>query len=102
MSLQRGALRGACLTLQDEHLEGAAPVLGIAASVGGYSIMELNQDLLTVTVTEGLTEDAISARLHDGEPGVASPAVASRKCRFRPLAVPTRNQSKPTACPVTS
>ncbi len=52
--------------LQDEHLEAAAPVLGIAASVGGYTIMELNQDLLTVTVTEGLTEDAITARLHEG------------------------------------
>lgn len=52
--------------LQDEHLEATAPVLGIAAAVGGYTVMELNQDLLTVTVTEGLTEDAVTARLHEG------------------------------------
>lgn len=42
-------------------------MLGIAAAVGGYTVMELNQDLLTVTVTEGLTEDAITARLHEGD-----------------------------------
>jgi hypothetical protein len=54
------------MVLQDEHLESVAPVLGIAATVGGYTVMELNQDLLTVSVTEGLTEDAVTARLHEG------------------------------------
>ena len=41
-------------------------MLGIAAAVGGYTVMELNQDLLTVSITEGLTEDAVTARLHEG------------------------------------
>jgi hypothetical protein len=54
------------VVLQDEHLESVAPVLGIAAAVGGYTVMELNQDLLTLSVTEGLTEDAVTARLHEG------------------------------------
>lgn len=71
------------VNLQDEHLEGVAPVLGIAAAVGGYTVMELNQDLLTVSITEGLTEDAVTARLHEG--ARSSSALAST--HRAPLAV---------------
>jgi hypothetical protein len=39
--------------------------------VGGYSVIEIDTDLLTVRVTEGLTEDAVYARLHEG--GLAPP-----------------------------
>ena len=34
--------------------------------VGGYTVLEVSVDLGTVTVMEGLTEDAVYARLHEG------------------------------------
>lgn len=37
------------------------------SQVGGYTVLEVSVDLGTVTVTEGLTEDAVYARLHEGE-----------------------------------
>ncbi|KAK9832926.1 hypothetical protein WJX74_001881 [Apatococcus lobatus] len=50
----------------DVSLEDAAPLLGISASVGGYQVMEVRLDTHTCTVMEGLTEDAVSARIHQG------------------------------------
>jgi len=41
-------------------------LLGIAATVGGYTVMEAQADVLECVVTEGLTEDAVTARLHEG------------------------------------
>ena len=55
-------------------------MLGIAAAVGGYTVMELNQDLLTVSVTEGLTEDAVTARLHEGEQHAKPAAIGVNHC----------------------
>ena len=54
--------------LQEEQLESALPLLGIAATVGGYTVMEAQADVLECVVTEGLTEDAVTARLHEGGP----------------------------------
>jgi hypothetical protein len=53
-------------TAQEEQLDTALPLLGIAATVGGYTVMEAQADVLQCIVTEGLTEDAVTARLHDG------------------------------------
>ncbi|DBA98847.1 TPA: hypothetical protein ACH3X1_014607 [Trebouxia sp. C0004] len=51
----------------DAHdFQESPPILGIAAAVGGYKVMEVDVDMLTCQVTEGLTEDAVSARLHQG------------------------------------
>ncbi|KAL0046056.1 hypothetical protein WJX82_001167 [Trebouxia sp. C0006] len=51
----------------DAHdFQESPPILGIAAVVGGYKVMEVDVDMLTCQVTEGLTEDAVSARLHQG------------------------------------
>lgn len=47
-------------------VEQTPPLLGISPSVGGYSIIEVDAELLTVRVTEGLTEDAVYSRLHEG------------------------------------
>ena len=35
--------------------------------VGGYTVLEVSVDLQTVCVMEGLTEDAVYARIYDGE-----------------------------------
>ena len=51
---------------QEEQLDSALPLLGIAATVGGYTVMEAQADVLECVVTEGLTEDAVTARLHEG------------------------------------
>ena len=53
-------------TAQEEQLDSALPLLGIAATVGGYTVMEAQADVLQCIVTEGLTEDAVTARLHEG------------------------------------
>ncbi|KAK9867742.1 hypothetical protein WJX84_006840, partial [Apatococcus fuscideae] len=42
------------------------PLIGISASVGGYQVMEVSLDTRTCTIMEGLTEDAVSARIHQG------------------------------------
>ncbi len=55
-----------CLGPQEEQLDSALPLLGIAATVGGYTVMEAQADVLECVVTEGLTEDAVTARLHEG------------------------------------
>ena len=55
----------------DVVLDYAPPLIGIAPQVGGYSVIEIDTDLQTVRVTEGLTEDAVYARLHEG--GLAPP-----------------------------
>jgi len=55
----------------DVVLDYAPPLLGIAPQVGGFSVIEIDTDLLTVGVTEGLTEDAVYARLYEG--GLAPP-----------------------------
>lgn len=46
---------------------GAKAPARLAPQVGGYTLLEVSAELGTVTVTEGLTEDAVYARLHDGE-----------------------------------
>ena len=51
---------------QEEQLDSALPLLGIAATVGGYTVMEAQADVLECIVTVGLTEDAVTARLHEG------------------------------------
>ncbi|KAL4438720.1 hypothetical protein ABPG77_006324 [Micractinium sp. CCAP 211/92] len=50
----------------DEHFDEAPPLLAVVPQVGGYTLLEVSAELGTVTVTEGLTEDAVYARLHDG------------------------------------
>ncbi|KAL4544776.1 hypothetical protein Ndes2526B_g00720 [Nannochloris sp. 'desiccata'] len=55
----------------DVILDYAPPLIGIAPQVGGFSVIEIDADLLLVRVTEGLTEDAVYARLHEG--GLAPP-----------------------------
>lgn len=50
----------------DVVLEAAPPLLGIFSQAGGYGVVEVNTDLQTLCVTEGLTEDAVYARLHEG------------------------------------
>lgn len=55
----------------DVALEAAPPLIGIAPRVGGYALIEVNCDLRRVVVTEGLTDDAVYARLHEG--GLAPP-----------------------------
>lgn len=55
----------------DLILDSAPPLLGIAPRVGGYAVIEIDAELQTVRVTEGLTEDAVYARLHEG--GLAPP-----------------------------
>ncbi|CAL8466240.1 g5776 [Coccomyxa elongata] len=50
----------------DPSLGGTPPVLAIATSAGGYKVLEVQQDMMTCAITEGLTEDAVSARLHQG------------------------------------
>lgn len=50
----------------DIPVDSAPPLLGIAPSVGGYSIIEVDAELYTVRITQGLTEDAVYARLHEG------------------------------------
>lgn len=50
----------------DIPVDSAPPLLGIVPSVGGYSIIEVDAELYTVRVTQGLTEDAVYARLHEG------------------------------------
>lgn len=52
--------------MQDIQFAAPLPLLGIAATVGGYTVMEAREDLMTCRVTEGLTEDAVTARLHEG------------------------------------
>ena len=52
--------------MQDIQFAAPLPILGIAATVGGYTVMEAREDLMTCRVTEGLTEDAVTARLHEG------------------------------------
>jgi len=52
-------------------LEPAAPLLGLAREAGAYVVMQLNQEFATVSVTGGLTEEAVNARLHEG--GLAPP-----------------------------
>ncbi|EIE20036.1 hypothetical protein COCSUDRAFT_58259 [Coccomyxa subellipsoidea C-169] len=80
----------------DPSLGGTPPILAIAASAGGYKarilaspsflcnmqsgvallceapwldlqqVLEVQSDMMTCAITEGLTEDAVSARLHQG------------------------------------
>lgn len=47
-------------------VEKTPPLLGISPTVGGYSVIEVDAELMTVRVTEGLTEDAVYSRLHEG------------------------------------
>lgn len=47
-------------------VEKTPPLLGIFSNVGGYSIIEVDAEMLTVRLTEGLTEDAVFSRLHEG------------------------------------
>ena len=54
------------MTVQDIQLDAQLPLIGIAHSVGGYTVMEAREDLSTCVVTEGLTEDAVTARIHEG------------------------------------
>ncbi|KAI3431602.1 hypothetical protein D9Q98_004652 [Chlorella vulgaris] len=56
---------------QDLQIDAAAPLLAVVPQVGGYTVLEVSVDLQTVTVMEGLTEDAVYARLHEG--GLAPP-----------------------------
>jgi hypothetical protein len=46
--------------------DSSPPLLGILCRVGGYDIIEVNVELRRVAVTEGLTEDAVLSRLHEG------------------------------------
>ena len=55
----------------DLALDSAPPLIGIAPRVGGLAVIEIDAELQTVRVTEGLTEDAVYARLHEG--GLAPP-----------------------------
>ena len=55
----------------DAALEAAPPVLGLSSTVGGITLIEAQPELRRVAVTEGLTEDAVLARLHEG--GLAPP-----------------------------
>jgi hypothetical protein len=55
----------------DVALEAAPPLIGIAPRVGGHALIEVSCDLRRVVVTEGLTDDAVYARLHEG--GLAPP-----------------------------
>ncbi|PSC73121.1 DNA mismatch repair mitochondrial isoform X1, partial [Micractinium conductrix] len=43
----------------------APPLLALVPQVGGYTVLEVSVDLATVSVMEGLTEDAVYARLHE-------------------------------------
>lgn len=47
-------------------VEKTPPLLGISPAVGGYSVIEVDAELMTVRETEGLTEDAVYSRLHEG------------------------------------
>jgi hypothetical protein len=47
-------------------VEKTPPLLGISPTVGGYSVIEVDAELMTVRTTEGLTEDAVYSRLHEG------------------------------------
>ena len=47
-------------------VEKTPPLLGISPAVGGYSVIEVDAELMTVRTTEGLTEDAVYSRLHEG------------------------------------
>jgi len=47
-------------------IQSASPI-PCRPQVGGYTVLEVSVDLGTVTVMEGLTEDAVYARLHEGE-----------------------------------
>ncbi|PRW39283.1 mitochondrial-targeted muts 1 [Chlorella sorokiniana] len=55
----------------DLLFDAAPPLLALVPQVGGYTVLEVSVDLGTVTVMEGLTEDAVYARLHEG--GLAPP-----------------------------
>lgn len=48
--------------------------------VGGYTVLEVSVDLQVVQVMEGLTEDAVYARLHEGGCHVAAAGVAVVLC----------------------
>ncbi|BDA51431.1 probable DNA mismatch repair protein MutS at C-terminar half [Coccomyxa sp. Obi] len=50
----------------DPSLGDTPPILAIATSTGGYKVMEVQPEMMTCAITEGLTEDAVSARLHQG------------------------------------
>lgn len=52
--------------MQSAPLEPSAPLLGLAREAGGYTVMQLHQELATLSVTGGLTEEAVNARLHEG------------------------------------
>lgn len=53
-----------------------APICAVSSSVNGYKIIELDPELGSYSVKEGLTEDAVSARLHKG--GLAPPLYVHR------------------------
>lgn len=55
----------------DIPLDAAPPLIGIAPRVGGHSLIEISCELRRVIVTEGLTDDAVFSRLHEG--GLAPP-----------------------------
>ncbi|PSC67590.1 mitochondrial-targeted muts 1, partial [Micractinium conductrix] len=55
----------------DLPIDAAPPLLALVPQVGGYTVLEVSVDLATVSVMEGLTEDAVYARLHEG--GLAPP-----------------------------
>ncbi len=50
----------------DIPVDSTPPLIGISPSVGGYSVIEVDAELMTVRTTEGLTEDAVYSRLHEG------------------------------------
>lgn len=80
--------------LQDIQFGAPLPLLGIAAQVGGYTVMEAREDLMSCRVTEGLTEDAVSARLHEGMPTTL--AALNQVAKSNPQILRTRDPSIPT------
>ncbi|EFN52896.1 hypothetical protein CHLNCDRAFT_138439 [Chlorella variabilis] len=56
---------------RDINIDAAPPLLALVPQVGGYTVLEVSVDLQVVQVMEGLTEDAVYARLHEG--GLAPP-----------------------------
>ena len=60
---------------QSVALEPAAPLIGLAREAGAYTVMELSQEMATVSVTGGLTEEAVNARLHKGELPPSAPSL---------------------------
>ena len=64
---------GAADNGDDVEFDGAAPppVIGVASTAVGYTLIAVEPDLRRVTVTEGLTSESAAARLAAG--GLAPP-----------------------------